>query len=379
MKCLVLFPVFLFLNCANTQGQKISHDKPFTIPLAINLSNQKETGLKEIAKNLEYIKLEFKAESALGRIQRIAATEKFFFVFDSREIKQFSRTGKYIQKIGKTGRGPGEYPGIIDFAVDELTQRIFVLANFTRQVFIYDFTGTFVKNIRLDEIERGAIDMTGNGLLVLQTHPLTKSLLSTEILNQQGVSILKFYSRGYTNSKKIQVAKTPNFSYIYNNTLFFKEGINDTIYKISSEKITPYFFYSLGKYKPPVKYPYEERGKYIEIYKMCESDKYITTFFFHKGTIGTAVYNKRTNETTVSLPTDKLQRGVKNDIDYGINFLMLSVPFSLKTNQKEWLQVLEPNLLNDYKDSKVISGNFKTMMNKFTDDDNPVIMVIKLK
>jgi hypothetical protein len=36
---------------------------------------------------------------------------------------------------------------------------------------------------------------------------------------------------------------------------------------------------------------------------------------------------------------------VKNDIDNGINFFMATVPFTLKSTQTEWLQILEPNLL----------------------------------
>lgn len=117
----------------------------------------------------------------------------------------------------------------------------------------------------------------------------------------------------------------------------------------------------------------------MEIYKICESDKYIIAFFFHKGLFGTAIYNKATKETAVNLPEDKLKKGVKNDIDNGFNFFMATVPFTIKSDQKEWLQILEPNLLNDYKKDKNILGNFKTIIDNFNDGDNPVIMVIELK
>ena len=122
MKYFLFLQVLLILNCGYTYGQNTTKDRPFTISLNTNLSNSKEIGLKEIAENIEYIKLEFLPESALGRIQSFVATEKYFFVFDNRDISQFSRSGKYIRKIGKSGRGPGEYPGLRDFAVDESTQ-----------------------------------------------------------------------------------------------------------------------------------------------------------------------------------------------------------------------------------------------------------------
>jgi len=108
MKYFLFLQFFLILTCGYAYGQNTTKDKPFTITLNTNLSNSKEIGLKEIAENIEYIKLEFLPESVLGRIQRLVATEKYFFVFDNRDISQFSRSGKYIRKIGKSGRGPGE-------------------------------------------------------------------------------------------------------------------------------------------------------------------------------------------------------------------------------------------------------------------------------
>jgi hypothetical protein len=377
--CFLLSLLTITIPILPSFGQQNSQELLFAIPIGINLSDQKEPTLSELVEKIEYVPLEYKPECALSRIQRLIATEKFFFIFDNRGISQFDRSGIYIRSIGKVGRGPGEYPGLRDFDVDESSQRIFILANYVRLIFIYDFQGKYIQSIRLNDDERDAIDISRDGLIVTQTGAITKSLLSTEILNQQGKSLIKFYSRCYVSDNKIKIAKTPNIVYHYNNDIFFKEGTNDTVYKIYLGDVRPSYTYNLGKFKPPLNYPYEDKVKYIEIFKICESDKKIVTFFFYKGTIGVSVYDKVSKVIKSSIQQDLTNRGIKNDMDKGANFSLSSVPFTLKTNQNEFLQVLEPNILKSYIGDQRITGNFKKVIENFKEGDNPVVMVIKPK
>jgi hypothetical protein len=68
--------------------------------LAKNISNEKGIGLKEIAEDITYVKLEKNPDCILGSIGGLVATEKYFFI-DDKEIYQFLRTGEFIRKIGK--------------------------------------------------------------------------------------------------------------------------------------------------------------------------------------------------------------------------------------------------------------------------------------
>jgi hypothetical protein len=309
----------------------------------------------------------------------LTGTEKFFFVSGNMGIFQFLRSGKFVREIGKLGRGPGEYPSLTDFAVDEPNQRIYILPNYIRQIMVFDFNGNHLNNIRLNsDTHNDAIDILDKGLIVLQSGMNITSLMSTEIVNEQGYSILQFNSRIYHEIRSLN-GKAPNITYWFNNNYFVKELRNDTIYKITSKALIPYCVFNMGKFKPPIILPLEETGKYIDIYRIFESDDFIFTFFTFKGTVRVAQYNKATAEVFVSLQVDKEKTGIKNDFDNGPNFYMTIIPYDIKSGKKEWLLPLSSNSIYELKNDTKIIGNFKTLVDQFNINDNPVIMVIKLK
>lgn len=380
MKRYTLAQIFLVIFTYMLNGQSSLSERTFKIQLGENISTKvNNIGLKEIVENIEYVKLEFKPECVLGRIQWLVGSQNFFFVGDINGIYQFKRTGEFVRKIGKIGRGPGEYPGLIDFAANESEQRLYVLVNYIRKVLVYDFTGNYLNSIKLDDIERVQIDITQDGYLVLQTGQLTKSSLLTEIIDKQGISILKFDSRIKYNSKDIILSKGQSITYQYDNNLFLKVDDNDTIYKITSKGIIPEYVFDLGKYKPPIIIPNKEQSKYVLICGIRESDEYMLIFFLFNNTICTAYYNKSNQKISVSIPDDEMHIGVKNDFDNGLNMLATNIPWGLRTTQKEWILPLEPNSIIKLRDNKNILGNLKNIVNQYSIDDNPVIMVLKYK
>jgi hypothetical protein len=372
---LVVSIIFL---CSFSNPQKKTENKLFTIQLGENMSNKKEIGLKEIAKNIEYVKLEFKPEFAIGSIRKFIATEKYFFVA-SDEVYQFLRTGEFVRKIGKQGRGPAEYPVVVDLTIDESTQKIYVLPAPIKQILVFDFNGIFLNTIQLPDRYIESIDAINKGGIALQSGMNINTTLSTEIINEQGKSILQFNSRIFNKIDPANEGKTANVVYQYNNDFFVKECKNDTVYKITNTGLIPHFIYNLGKYKPPLVCSESEWSKYDIIYRIFETDSHIFTFFIHNKSGCVARYNKVTKEVNVSIPSDDSESGIKNDFDYGANLFLTLHEMGYKSNQKEWILPLYSNSLSKFKGNTKITGNFKTIINQLDENDNPVIMVIKLK
>jgi hypothetical protein len=378
MKRFIKVQIFLFVFFLCIQWQHDTPTKIFTIPLTNNIANRSNMGLKEITDYIDYIKLEFKPECALGKILKLVATEKYFFVCDVRGVYQFLRSGKFVRRIGNRGRGPGEYPSIKDISADENSQRFYILANYLKQIMIYDFDGNYLGTIPYKEDSIEKFDIIDTGMFALQTHPLATTLLTTSIIDGKGASILKFYNRLYHNVNEISI-KAPIITYRYNYKLFLKDGRNDTVYNITSKGVIPYFVYNLGKYKPPLTFPSAESAKYVIIYNIFETDRFIYSFFYYKDATCVSKYNKESKETVVSIPKNKLQTGIINDFDNGANFILDDFPIAVKTVQKELLLALAPNMLKAFKEDNNIAGNFKALISRYNEGDNPVIIVIKLK
>lgn len=370
--------VSIILLCSFSNPQKKTENKLFTIPLGENMSNKKEIGLKAVSKNIEYVKLEYKPEFAIGSIRKFIATEKYFFVAGD-EVYQFLRTGEFVRKIGKQGRGPTEYPVLVDLTIDESSQKIYILPAPIKQILVFDFNGIFLNTIQLPDRYIESIDAINKGAIALQSGMNMNTTLSTEIINEQGKSIFQFNSRIFNKIDPSFEGKTYNVVYQYNNDFFVKECKNDTVYKMTNTGLTPYFIYNLGKYKPPIVCSESEWPKYDIIYRIFETDSYIFTLFIHNNSGCVARYNKVTKEVTVSIPSDDPEIGIKNDFDYGANFFLTLQPRAYKTSQKEWILPLYTNSLSKFKGNTKIIGNFKTVINQLDENDNPVIMVIKLK
>ena len=104
--------------------------------------------LSESAEKLEIVSLEMTDQSMLGEIRRIQVTDHNIWIDHGREfyIYRFSRSGKFLNKIGSIGQGPGEYTTYSTFLVDEDKKEVYIIAN-TNGVLAYDFEGNFKRKI----------------------------------------------------------------------------------------------------------------------------------------------------------------------------------------------------------------------------------------
>ena len=114
---LILFILIGLFSC-QTKAPKAEEIKeqiipevqyPIEIDFENNFKKIKELKLSEIAKKIEYVKLENSTKCFVSRPQSVHVTDSFIFVAQYRSMLQFDRQGKFIRKISKMGRGPKEY------------------------------------------------------------------------------------------------------------------------------------------------------------------------------------------------------------------------------------------------------------------------------
>ncbi|MCE9096135.1 6-bladed beta-propeller, partial [Bacteroides fragilis] len=118
----------------------------------INLSEDVSTVpsllLSEAAEKLEIVPLEMTDESVLSDITEMQVTDHNIWIDHGREfyIYRFSRTGKFLNRIGSIGQGPGEYVNYLTFLVDEDKKEVYIFST-NNGVLVYDFEGGFKKQI----------------------------------------------------------------------------------------------------------------------------------------------------------------------------------------------------------------------------------------
>ena len=101
-------------------------------------------------------------QSMLGEIRRIQVTDHNIWIDHGREfyIYRFSRTGKFLNRIGSIGQGPGEYVNYLTFLVDEDKKEVYIFST-NNGVLVYDFEGRF----NLDVISCFLLELHPNSVI----------------------------------------------------------------------------------------------------------------------------------------------------------------------------------------------------------------------
>ncbi|WP_195595268.1 6-bladed beta-propeller, partial [Bacteroides fragilis] len=146
---LLLIGVFVLLGCSSNKKQEpISKSGVPVINLSEDVSTVPSLLLSEAAEKLEIVPLEMTDESVLSDITEMQVTDHNIWIDHGREfyIYRFSRTGKFLNRIGSIGQGPGEYVNYLTFLVDEDKKEVYIFST-NNGVLVYDFEGGFKKQI----------------------------------------------------------------------------------------------------------------------------------------------------------------------------------------------------------------------------------------
>ena len=221
-------------------------------------SNLKEVSINEIASHIEYIQLETSPKSLLGRIDKIQIKDNKIYVldFDNALLLVFDRSGKFIRQIGTQGRGPGEYIGILDFALRDSV--VLLLDGMQSKMILYDSLGRLMaeKQLPVQSMimkvafhkgmpagERNYPDFAFNNGFRVSIYDRSLDLIA---------DILKSNLLDEASARQIPMRHSRSFFSNVNDTLTFWECRDNVVYKIVDEnKIEKKYLF---QYNNPAKF-----------------------------------------------------------------------------------------------------------------------------
>lgn len=400
--------LWLFVSCKNSTNQDNGNPKlsmPVIIDVARDFKNKKEFRLSEIAEDIEYIKLEKTPESLVGGgIPTWYITKDFVFVASQGRLLQFYRDGRFIKQIGKYGRGPGEFQVPRGIILNESNNTICILTNYTNQLLKFAvnsgeyLSGSPVSKYLGSAMFKGCFQIISEDIFAAFSNPRAQfqpDYILLEIFDGKG-NILKqiksplFSFQDEENIKRVYQAS--NKIWRFNNELRLYEGLNDTIYNLNDNlQLQPAYIFNLGKYKGSfeemtTKY-YNELPNYIQILDIWETQNSLFLNFIYKGKFCKGQFNKSEGKFYwQDVPSDQRSGVIFNDLDGGFSFWPnISVEHS--ENERVFCIDaidLKQELTSEYMEtSEAKYPEKKEQLNKFMKDlsidDNPVLMIIKLK
>lgn len=267
---LVVIAGFTLSGCNKTNEEKPT--LAFTLENALPMSNT------NFGKELQSVPLETTDESLFFNFATFGM-DGDFFIFprdESGSILRFSKDGKYLNKIGAVGNGPGEYAELTDICVDPSTKTISILG--TDEVYKYNYDGSFIdKRPTPFPAFSFYIDPNGNYWFYsgnnkkLNPDKLKKFDASMKPLDQSLPADETILPWGFDNLKKNGAITT------------FVEGFTDTVYQIKDGKIATAYaidFKDLALDKsafptdPMDLIPFLQSKHYASIKNYLENDNY---------------------------------------------------------------------------------------------------------
>ncbi len=356
-------------------------------------SDETKMNLSEIAEKVEYIFLETTNECLIGNIEKVIVDDGLVFISDKKKLLIFNNSGKFLTAVGHTGRGPGEFVEVMDFSVDIVMDRIFVLDRYQQKVICYTYNGKHQSEFRYKTPYPSKISVVKNsGLMISYATPqfVRNSNYGFALYTFEGKFIRNCFNRQKERAvDAMNEAGLHRLSY-YCDSLTFWEIHLDTIYRVGNDGVfTPRYAIEYKGYNQVKNRSSLEKNNFYFSY-FIDTKKYL---FFLRGVrnneLKHLVYDKGKDKATnirfnTQDPRYKFTTGFMNDIDGGYPFLPIDAqndgrlyctfyPYSFKELIKS----------DPYKGLKILNieqkANFYNRISKSKVMDNPVIMLVTLK
>ena len=382
----ILSIVLFTISCKSKSKNLYEFDPVSLTENAINLS--------EIADNVTYIPLD--KTFPLGLIYKYEfVNNSIYLSAKDIGILVYNRDGKFLRRIGKIGRGPGEYIYPVFFTVDDKTETTYVLDN-GGIIKIYSKTGRFLRNLSLKDYGESTdnINSFNSKLLVhyMLQFPETKYewIVLDSLGNLHGSKNLSIKS---ITTKWGESGGT----YKYENRMYYWNPFNDTVFSILPDlSYKASFLFKPGDHRFPKSdfKSFEQLTRYMHLKQIFETQKFLIIKYDFNKKIHIVLINKSNKKSFLmnlepesNIPGSDLVGGIRNDFDGGLMFLPNN--YFVENNREFCSGFVNPYKIKshvsniDFKNSipKYLNKKkeFSILADSLTETDNKLIMVVRLK
>lgn len=398
---LLLVSVIIVYSCTNKPvvNNTSNLQEFFNIDFEEILNNKQQINLSQFASDVEYIKLETNDSCLIRPSAIFFFIDSLIFVNNRLQILKYSINGKFLKQIGNSGRGPGEIDIIRIMSILPEKRLIAVQLNNKRELLFFNFNGELVKTVRFPSPYEH-IKVLSDTRYLINNSVIEGNEIYTYFLTNEKWDTLCFvenYIKWVHNSSSYYGGSYRDFKpyYEYDNRLHFKFMYNDTVYVLENDKIKPFYYINLGKYKLPEELITERLG-FEQNYKFLEhSNEYLFAIVneagnkvflrarSYKGLINKYVlFSTIQHKGFLLVNEDGDSKGFVNDWDGGIDFW----PVGNINDNQVYMPVNIMDFQKSYKEKKTVKIKYQKNQKQLYDMvfaldvlANPILMVITLK
>jgi len=388
---------------ASDSDNIVKPEYPIHLQLSGDAEYKNTMTLADLASDVRYIPLETNDSCLMGpKYSHPQFTQDYIFIESMGWLLQFDQQGKFIQKINKPGKGPGEC-FVRDFGIDEKNQLIHIFDNWKLDVYTFTFEGKHVRTFRNplqgapgggSPLHMGCDAETGN---LFFTFSNGNGDMKYKYVVCDNTGNIVYKCPNYTLSPPIptMTESVPMYNiYLYDSLYYYEDTDNDTVFVIGKDyRCSPAYIRDLPNritlkdrldvaalLKDPA--DFSDKNSYSGI---REDDKYVYAHHYH-GVFSQeyisfiSLYDKQTRSLIENI-NDKIENNWDGGMDIrlypscqdGSLFALLLQPYDMK-------ETLTPehfasrNIAHPEK-----AEALKKLVSTLKDEDNPVLMLITTK
>lgn len=365
--------------------------------------------LSEIAENIEFCALANEPLLDGSLVSDVTLTDNDIFLSRGVEaVYRFNRSGTFENKVGSLGQGPAEYAqlgGLLQIDENEKTITVIDAAQLKAKTYSYD--GHFLRSFRIGR-DATTLAMMDTSLYIVRTKDSERYRPGSTILrlmDNKGKVVKTFKSHIYPvekgNTKDWHYGPMENALWKYGNHFYSLEYGSDTIFRIDGKELIADRTLSGNKFRPSL---YElfhssNSGKRLLIPLMMrpnsdvfESDRFVIFRCFEESKkLYFLVYDKTDGKIYQSLHENapRVKQTDRVLSAYFTDDLVSGMPFNPEYRSGDkligWLSasdiVENRSKILEFMDTHASTqmDGFRKKVENMKEEDNPVLMIVKLK
>lgn len=182
-------------------------------------------------RTVKVVPLETTEESLLGRIGKVFVAEDRFLIVTGSSMYLFDENGKFLTKISKQGKGPGEYLQLLDAYLDH--DCIYALDCRGQKIFKYSFDGVLMEQYTTGVLGRTFAKVSDDLIAIYCDSDMTeRSDCRLNLFSLSSRKIVGKYFPVTKNEYEWRYINDVNNFQVTDSVVYFVYSLNDTIYKI---------------------------------------------------------------------------------------------------------------------------------------------------
>lgn len=375
MLFLSTFFVGLFCSCGK---ENLKNDLRLYI-IENSYEDKIHVQLDNITDSIKIVKLETNENCFISNINKIYINENLIYIIHDNRCSVFNLDGEYLNDVGRFGNGPGEYVRISNLCFVNNDVWIY---DFRKMSFnIHDSAGFYINNIRLNDYFISFKQITENTVAGLLSNDSGDTINRIKFFDSKGNAVDSILNTKLFLNLNFGISSTiDGFFYKYNESVFFKEGYNDTVFKfLSNNKISSEYIIDAGRYRHTIE------DRFLTRDLNSKKGRMNVVFFENSNYLILKSDNIKFNEYILinkKKNVANLTSLYYND-ELAANFIKQEEYVNVKVGSQEGVKIMvsdgSPTFVihNVSEDGNILIGTETTVVGNY--DDNPTVVLLYMK